>query len=645
MQESISQQPEREERNLPAPIEDTEMTAGERAKYVLATAGVSGLSAAALGFGELSLVIAAAGGVAGFVFSDNMRNFIIDRLPAPRKARTRKSRLNWWLTGRVERERDDQGDSAEDEEAPDGPEFYDDFEDEPELEEKQYQTLIELGKIGSQQYLMHINGLLGAGALIAGCQGAGKSNLLGLLSHGASKCGVGVLIVDYKGEFYPVLDVVDIGVRAGHPNLAAEAGERYYVLTPSTAPDFADMFLTFSDQGFVAVIDVPSYGGEVNLLAETLALVLNSLMDWSQRQKPADRLPCLVITDEAHNFVPEQPSRSGLRMAKAQFDGLQSAYTRILNAGRSYGFTAVMATQRLTNIAKWSISNLQVKVIMRHTEKNDLDRCEEEAGEVADRATVKQMPKGSGIVIGLPPDPQIVAFKKQPAEHISVTPQIERVHERRGREMVKPRFSRVLAENRAAARPAPAPARQESPFAGDPMHSLEVYSLPADNPQAEQPTAPDAPDRWEQSYKRPTKSPSGVMQRALAIYQPGMNYRELAQALQVDPQTAMSLLKQLKARSFSGQPSAAPELEAGAEEAEQPRRLVLVPPADEEAQKPVPTIDDALECWQELIQAGKPTSRNNLLNALRDKGFRCWPNLARGFHDDIREMIKQQAGG
>ncbi len=629
MQESISQQPEREERNLPVPIEDTEMTAGERAKYILATAGVSGVGAAVLGFGELSLVVAAAGGVAGFVFSDTMRNFIIDRLPAPRKARTRKGRLNWWLTGRVERSA--QGDNEEYEEAPDGPEFYDDFEDEPE---QQYQTLIELGKIGNQQYLMHINGLLGAGALIAGCQGAGKSNLLGLLSHGASKCGVGVLIIDYKGEFYPVLDVVDIGVRAGHPDLAAEAGDRYYVLTPSTAPDFADMFLTFSDQGFVAVIDVPSYGGEVNLLAETLALVLNNLMDWSQRQKPADRLPCLVITDEAHNFVPEQPSRSGLRMAKPQFDALQSAYTRILNAGRSYGFTAVMATQRLTNIAKWSISNLQVKVIMRHTEKNDLDRCEEEAGEVANRATVKAMPKGSGIVIGLSPDPQIVAFKKQPAEHISVTPQIERVHERRDQPVVRPRFSRVLADNRAAAArlngaPAPAPARPVTP--------LPVEQAPA--------PAPAAAPAWEPSYKRPTKSPSGVMQRAQAIYQPGMNHRELAQALQVDPQTAMNLLKQLKARSFSSQPGAAPEPEAGAEEAEPQPRLVLVPPADEEAQKPVPNIQDALVCWQELIEAGKQTSRNNLLNALRDKGFRCWPNLARGFYDEIREMIRQQQAG
>lgn len=639
MQESIS---EREERNLPALTDEAIMTAGERARYVIASAGVTGLGAAALGFGEFSLVFAAAGGVAGFVFSENMRNFIIDHAPAPRKARTRRGKLNWWLTGRVERDQEEQDDQAEDVPDEDDAEEDEESGDQP----REYPTLIELGKLAAgQKYLMHINGLLGNGGLVAGCQGAGKSNLLGLLAHGASKCGVGVLIIDYKGEFWPVIDVVDIGVRAGHPDLAAEVGEQYFVLTPGTAPDFVDMFMTFSDQGFVAVIDVPSYGGEVNLLAETLTLVLNELMNWSQRQKPADRLPCLVLTDEAHNFVPEQPNRSGLRMARPQFDALQSAYTRILNAGRSYGFTAVMATQRLTNIAKWSISNLQVKVIMRHTEKNDLDRCEEEAGDIANRATVKNLPQGSGIVIGLSPDAQIVAFKKQPARHISVTPQIERVHERRGREIVKPRFSRVLASNRTAARPAPVPARQESPFAGDPMHSLKMYSLPADNPQAEQPTAPDAPDKWEQSYKHPTKAPSVLMQRAQTIYRSGMNYRDLQQALTIDQKTAIGLLKQLKARSLSGQGNA-PEPAARLEEREQQPQRVLVPPVDEEAKKPVPGLEDALTCWQELIEAGKQTSRNNLRNALCDKGFHCWPNLARGFYDQIKKMIKeQQAGG
>ena len=104
-QQQSQQQLELGVNNLPAL--DNAMTIGDRAKYILATAGTTGLGAAALGFGEFSFILAAAGGVAGFAFSDTMRNFIIDRAPAPRKARTRKSKLNWWLTGEVKQSDED----------------------------------------------------------------------------------------------------------------------------------------------------------------------------------------------------------------------------------------------------------------------------------------------------------------------------------------------------------------------------------------------------------------------------------------------------------------------------------------------------------------------------------------------------------
>src|SRR5258708_38097870 len=94
-QQQSQQQPDREANNLPALALDNAMTIGDRAKYILATASTTGLGAAALGFGEFSFVLAAAGVVAGLVFSDNMRNFIIDRRPAPRPARTRKSKQDW----------------------------------------------------------------------------------------------------------------------------------------------------------------------------------------------------------------------------------------------------------------------------------------------------------------------------------------------------------------------------------------------------------------------------------------------------------------------------------------------------------------------------------------------------------------------
>lgn len=106
MEEKVQRQESREANTLPA--NDEAMSLTDRAKYVAATTAATGLGAAVMGFGEYSFLVAAAGGVAGFVFSDNMRNFIIDHAPAPRRARTRNARLNWWLTGQVDQKEQEQ---------------------------------------------------------------------------------------------------------------------------------------------------------------------------------------------------------------------------------------------------------------------------------------------------------------------------------------------------------------------------------------------------------------------------------------------------------------------------------------------------------------------------------------------------------
>lgn len=293
-----------------------------------------------------------------------------------------------------------------------------------------------------QRFEPHINAILGKGAIIAGGQDAGKSNLTGLIAACAGKCYMSLVVFDLKGEFYTLTEVVPNGVRAGHPSFAEEAGDGYYSLTVENAREFAEIIMVY---GFQAIIDIPSYNGNNDEIAEVMAVLLNGLMDWSQQQAEQDRLPCLVITDEAHNFLPESRNLSAMRMTKDNYDLLQSAYSRMANTGRSYGYTLVMATQRIANIAKWSIANLRIKVIMAHAEKNDLDRCEEEVGkDVANRETVKTLEQGCGIVVGFTKEPYIVKFDKQPARHVSHTPMIERSHQRH-KHTEAPCLSRVLA--------------------------------------------------------------------------------------------------------------------------------------------------------------------------------------------------------
>lgn len=294
-----------------------------------------------------------------------------------------------------------------------------------------------------------LDDLLGKGMLLAGSQGTGKSNIIGLVAQSAGRAGMPFLIIDFKGEFYPVCDVVPNGIVAGHPDAAYRFPGGYYALTSKTASDLAQILM---EGPFQVVLDVPSYGGNNDEVAEIISTLLQSMMDWSRAimRNGGEPWPCLVITDEAHNFLPERRTLSALVMQKpeASFGLLTKAYSGMANAGRSFGYTLLMATQRLPNIAKWSIGNLQTKVILAHAEKNDLDACELETGGQVDREVIKRLPQGTGIVTGFSPEPIMVRFDKQRAKHVSVTPKTERLRQQFAG-AAAPSLSQMLAERTA----------------------------------------------------------------------------------------------------------------------------------------------------------------------------------------------------
>lgn len=267
--------------------------------------------------------------------------------------------------------------------------------------------------------------LLGQGVLLAGSQGAGKSNIVGLIAQSAGTIGMPFLIIDFKGEFYPLIDVVPNGIVAGHPDGRGQFANGYYSLTSENAADLAQAIM---EGPFQVILDVPSYNGDNDEVAAVIANLLHGMMDWSHniKKQGGEPWPCLVITDEAHNFLPERRDLSALVMQnpKESYGALTKAYSRMANTGRSFGYTLVMATQRLPNIAKWSIANLQVKVVMRHSEKNDLDACMTETGGLIEREDIKRLEQGTGIVVGFAQNPLIVRFDKQRARHVSITPKV-----------------------------------------------------------------------------------------------------------------------------------------------------------------------------------------------------------------------------
>jgi hypothetical protein len=165
-------------------------------------------------------------------------------------------------------------------------------------------------------------------------------------------------------------------------------------------------------------------------MAETLALILPSLIDWSRGlDNEEERPPCLIVTDEAHNLVPEQPALSALPISKPNFQHLKTTYSMIANMGRSYGYTLVMATQRLANISKASIANLNIQIIMKQDLDRDIERCEDYIGKELCKQ-LRDLPTGQGFVRGLSKTPMLVQFDKQEARHVSKTPNLERAQKR-----------------------------------------------------------------------------------------------------------------------------------------------------------------------------------------------------------------------
>lgn len=107
---------EEQQGSLSAALSMETMTLAEKAKYFGSVALGTTLLADLAGAGAASLLAGVVVGSVAAYWSEPIRNKIIDRLPAPKQTRTRKSKLSWWITGRVDEPEGEETHSEEDKE-------------------------------------------------------------------------------------------------------------------------------------------------------------------------------------------------------------------------------------------------------------------------------------------------------------------------------------------------------------------------------------------------------------------------------------------------------------------------------------------------------------------------------------------------
>ncbi|GAC1694655.1 MAG: hypothetical protein PVS3B3_18870 [Ktedonobacteraceae bacterium] len=306
---------------------------------------------------------------------------------------------------------------------------------------------------------IHVDKVYGNGIIIAGVQGSGKSFLTGRIMEQIGKTQGPMIIFDHKGEYaslsaIPYLKVLQTGLFDDtlHALKVDEQGEQFD-LTVDTVDQFVEKVLT---EEYQAVINLPSYGDDWIARAQVVSEVTRVIMRWAAHQKHTDRLPCFVFMDEAQLYLPQDmallPREARVEEGKEIANDLINSYFKLVSNGRSNGFTVAFATQSLTYIAKAFIKSCNIKIIMKHTENNDLDMCERMISKkIAVREDIENFKPGEAVVFGMGVT-QRVKFDGRKSPHHSSTPDYKRlveVRERRKSSVLAPasRETDRLAEN------------------------------------------------------------------------------------------------------------------------------------------------------------------------------------------------------
>ncbi|WP_336056012.1 ATP-binding protein [Nitratireductor sp. CH_MIT9313-5] len=197
--------------------------------------------------------------------------------------------------------------------------------------------------------------LIGQHSTCIAQSGGGKSVLVRKVLELALASALPVVVFDVAGEFLDLSKaspngMLIVGGEKGHPEVTYKAAVRQLEpIAKGRASVIFDISTLSDGEGSAVVRDV-----------------FNGLM------RLPDQYPMLIVLDEVHRFAPERgtsPSRdSVVWMAKE---------------GRKKGYSLLMATQRLPDVAKAVVSQTRNKFFGRSTDSKDIERAAKELGRSA----------------------------------------------------------------------------------------------------------------------------------------------------------------------------------------------------------------------------------------------------------------------
>ncbi len=143
----------------------------------------------------------------------------------------------------------------------------------------------------------------------------------------------------------------------------------------------------------LTIIDLS--GLPFDVVDTTVAVLTRALFDFNFWSPPDVRQPVLMIFEEAHNYLPRKPIEGRKSFAR-------NAVEKVAKEGRKYGVSAMIVSQRPSEISETVLSQCNSMILMR---MNNPDDQEYAARVVSDqfRSLISLLPSlkpGEGFVIG-----------------------------------------------------------------------------------------------------------------------------------------------------------------------------------------------------------------------------------------------------
>ena len=262
-----------------------------------------------------------------------------------------------------------------------------------------------------------------------GIKGAGKSNLGALLAEQFGQYHIPLVVFDVKPDYTTLVDVLPNGYIAGHSSaLSRYDPNRFLMVDEDVVDDLGEAILS---QGLQVIVDLTTYANDEQR-AHIMTGVVRSLMKAASTYDNADRVPCLVFTDEASRMFPQDRSMKSPQMMPATYLELLTTFVEMTNQGRSLGIIPAWFDQRPANFDKRFAAESDVLIIMRQSQDVDIRRFTRILGPELG-ARVSTLQNGEAIVVMPGYRPFVTQFYKRKSRHLSHTPRAETAILRFGR--------------------------------------------------------------------------------------------------------------------------------------------------------------------------------------------------------------------